>query len=89
MKYKVIGRLPAGWDDTGALALTEKGMSKYIELIGNRLPEDIFWCADDTLIVPVDSDAVVPDIDKIVSDAFKELLEWDEPGIWEDEYNGY
>ena len=40
-----------------SFALTEKGMKKYIELIGNRLPDDICWCGDDTLIAPVDFDA--------------------------------
>lgn len=40
-----------------SFALTEKGMKKYIELIGNRLPDDICWCEDDTLIAPVDFDA--------------------------------
>ena len=52
-----VARMPAGWNDTGAFALTEKSMKKYIELIGNWLPDDICWCEDDTLIAPVDFDA--------------------------------
>ena len=85
MPYKKVARMPAGWNDTGAFALTEKGMKKYIELIGNRLPDDICWCEDDTLIAPVDFDAEALNIDKIVSEAFSEILECDEPDIWEDE----
>ena len=84
MTYKRVARMPAGWNDTGAFVLTEKGVEKYIELIGNRLP-DICWCGDDTLIAPVDFDAEALNIDKIVSEAFSEILECDEPYIWEDE----
>lgn len=62
-----------------------KEHEKYIELIGNRLPDDICWCEDDTLIAPVDFDAEALNIDKIVSEAFSEILECDEPDIWEDE----
>ena len=57
MPYKKVARMPAGWNDTGAFALTEKSMKKYIELISNWLPDDICWCEDDTLIAPVDFDA--------------------------------
>lgn len=85
MTYKRVARMPAGWNDTGPLALTEKGMKKYIELIGKRLPDDVSWCEDDTLIAPVDLDVEWFDLKKIVGEAFSEILECDEPGIWEEE----
>lgn len=85
MPYKKVARMPAGWNDIGAFALTEKGMKKYIELIGNRLPDDICWCGDDTLIAPVGFDAESFNINKIVHEAMREILACDEPGIWEDE----
>lgn len=85
MPYKKVARMPAGWNDTGAFALTEKSMKKYIELIGNRLPDDICWCGDDTLIAPVGFDAESFNINKIVHEAMREILACDEPGIWEDE----
>ena len=85
MTHKKVAMMPAGWDNTGTFALTEKGIKKYIELIGKRLPDDICWCGDDSLIAPVDFDAESFNINKVVDEAFNEILECDEPGIWEEE----
>ncbi len=85
MTYTVIGRMPPRWNETGVYALTERGYEKYVELICKRLPDDVEWACDDTLIAPIGFDAESFDIEEIVSDAFSELCACDDPGIWEDE----
>lgn len=82
--YTVIGRMPPTWKETGVYALTEQGYEKYVELICDRLPDEVEWACCDELIAPIDFDADSFDINEIVNDAFSELAACDDPDIWED-----
>lgn len=82
MTCKEIGRLPAWWNDTGVFALTVKGLERYKWLIGDELPDYVSLCENGSLIATADFVDLDFDIEKIVHDAYIDLIFLDESGIW-------
>ena len=69
----IIGRIPMGYNDFGADALTDKGQEKLDELISNRLPDAVYWCGEE-VIAPAGWDGTI-EIDEIISAARDEIME--------------
>lgn len=78
----VICKMPLGYNDFGACALTEHGMEVFDQMICDKLPDSVFWCGDELIgDYGVDYDF---DINEIISECAAKMLAIDDPDIWEE-----